>query len=172
MKRIGLFLLVLALVLLCVPAYATTTNGLGETVTRSGELAAFLDGSGNIYISGLNQPVNTAKADGLISIDPYRIIFFAKADAASGIPAGRLYELRLNSADSANPFTESAITDDAYAACLDADDIYYISRSDRTRLMRHDLTTGLASIAFTADEALQSSYSETLTKIAQAVIFE
>ena len=65
MKKLGLLLLILSLLMMSAGAYAagTNTNGQGDLITRSGELAAFQDGSGNIYISGLNTPVNTTRAE-------------------------------------------------------------------------------------------------------------
>ena len=116
MKKHGLLLiLVLALILICAPAYATETSGQGGMVARNGELAAFLDGNGSIYISGLNTPVNTTPAASVLTIDSYRILFLAKANAASGIPGTRLISLSLG--DNA----ETVLTDDAFAACLSED---------------------------------------------------
>ena len=118
MKKLVALLLILLLCALCAPALAANTDGLGDTVARSAELAAFLDESGSIYVSGLERPVNTTKASSLVSIDPYRILFFAQADAAAYIPQGRLIALSLNG------FGETVITDDAYAACLDEENVY------------------------------------------------
>ena len=113
MKKHGfLLILVLALILICTPALATETSGQGGMVARNGELAAFLDGNGNIYISGLNTPVNTTPAASVLTIDSYRILFLAKANAISGIPGTRLISLNLD--DNA----ETIVTDDAFAACL------------------------------------------------------
>ena len=133
MKKTASILLIMILSLLCIPALASGTNGQGDMVARNGELAAFLDGSGNIYISGLDKPVNTTKADSLLSIDPYRILFF---DQAEGSANQRLVALNLDG------FDEATITDDAFAACQDADSVYYISRADRTQLKRYDLNDG------------------------------
>ena len=158
MKKLGLLLLILSL-LLSAGAYAagTNTNGQGDLITRSGELAAFQDGSGNIYISGMNTPVNTTRAENLISIDPYRILFFAEENVANGVPAGRLCALEFST--QAGTFTEKIVTDDAYAACLDADSVYYISRANRNTLMRHDLDSGKTTTVFTANEAMQRIYT-------------
>ena len=158
MKKLSLLLLILSLLLMSTSALAagTNTNGHGDLIARSAELAAFQDGSGNIYISGLNTPVNTTKAEALISIDPYRILFFAKENAANGIPAGRLCALEFSTA--AGDYTEKIITDDAYAACLDGDSVYYISLSNRSQLMRCDLDGGKTTNVFTANEALQRLY--------------
>ncbi len=41
-------------------------------------LAAYVDGYGNLYIPGREQPVNDARADQIVSIDPYRLIFLSK----------------------------------------------------------------------------------------------
>lgn len=153
MKKLGLYILLAVLVLTAIPAFAAGTNGLGDTIARNGELAAFLDGSGNIYISGLSQPVNGTKAESILSIDPYRILFFAKADPAKNIGEGTLIDLNLDT------MGETKITGDAHAACLDGDNIYYVSESDRTRLMRYDLNTVKTDNVFTANEALERIYA-------------
>ena len=150
MKKIVSVLLILILSLLCIPAFATATNGQGDMVARNGELAAFLDGSGNIYVSGLDRPVNATKADALLSIDPYRIVFFAQAQ---GDANRRLVSLKLDG------FAETAITDDAFAACQDADSVYYISRADRTQLKRYDLDSGATTTVYSSTEALERVYS-------------
>ena len=151
MKKLCLILI--AVLMLCASAYAVQTDGQGELIARSGELAAFLDGSGNIYVSGLETPTNSVKAETIISIDPYRILYFAQADALAGIPEGRLISLTLDD------FAHTAITDDAYAACLSGDEIYYISRSSRNQLMRYDLNTQHTAVVFTANEALERIYA-------------
>ena len=153
MKKHGLLLiLVLALILICAPAYATETSGQGGMVARNGELAAFLDGNGSIYISGLNTPVNTTPARSILTIDSYRILFLAQANTAAGVPQTRLISLNLD--DNA----ETIVTDDAYAACLDAETVYYISSADRTRLMQQDLDTGASSVAYQSSEVLERVY--------------
>ena len=149
MKKTASILLILILSLLCIPALASGTNGQGDMVARNGELAAFLDGSGNIYISGLDKPVNTTKADSLLSIDPYRILFF---DQAEGSANQRLVTLNLDG------FAEATITDDAFAACQDADSVYYISRADRTQLKRYDLNDGNTATVYSSAEALERVY--------------
>ena len=153
MKKHGfLLILVLALILICTPALATETSGQGGMVARNGELAAFLDGNGSIYISGLNTPVNTTPAASVLTIDSYRILFLAKANAASGIPGTRLISLNLD--DNA----ETIVTDDAYAACLSEESVYYISSADRTRLMQLDLDTRFSAVAFQSAEDLERVY--------------
>ncbi len=151
-KRSILLILVLALIFICAPAYATEANGQGGMVARNGELAAFLDGNGSIYISGLDTPVNATPAASILTIDSYRILFLARANSAAGIPSTRLVSLNLG--DNA----ETIVTDDAYAACLDGETVYYVSSADRTKLMRLDLDTRASSLAFQSSEVLQRVY--------------
>lgn len=159
MKKAVLFLLILSLLLTGASALAagTHTDGQGDLLARNAELAAFLDGNGNIYISGLNTPVNTTHAESLISVDPYRILFFAEESTASGVSAGRLCALEFGGGT--NNFIEKTLTNDAYAACLDGDNVYYISRANRTQLMCYDLDSGKNVVAFTANEAMQRVYT-------------
>ncbi len=163
MKKLTSLLLILVLIALCAPAFATDTNGRGDTVARSAELAAFLDGSGNIYVSGMEQPVNATKADSLVSIDPYRILFFAQENAAANIPQGRLVALSLNG------FSETVVTDDAYAACLDAENVYYISKANRAQLVCRNLDSGESRTVYTATESLDRIYSSSIGVITSLV---
>ena len=150
MKKTAAILLILILSLLCIPALAAGTNGQGDMVARNGELAAFLDGSGNIYVSGLDKPVNVTKADSLLSIDPYRILFFAQAQSGAN---RSLIGLNLDG------FAETVITDDAFAACQNADSVYYISRADRTQLRRYELDGGKTATVYSSTEPLERVYS-------------
>ena len=153
MKKLGfLLIMTLALIFICAPALAVGTSGQGDMVARNGELAAFLDGNGSIYISGLNTPVNTTPAESVLTIDSYRILFLARANAASGIPGTRLISLNLD--DNA----ETIVTDDAYAACLDAETVYYISSANRKQLMQMDLDTRFSAVAYQATEDLERVY--------------
>ena len=153
MKKLSfLLILVLALILICAPAYATETSGQGGMVARNGELAAFLDGNGSIYISGLNTPVNTTPAASVLTIDSYRILFLAKENAISGIPGTRLISLNLD--DNA----ETIVTDDAFAACLSEESVYYISSANRKQLMQLDLDTRFSAVAFQSTEDLERVY--------------
>ena len=153
MKKLGfLLIMTLALIFICAPALAVGTSGQGDMVARNGELAAFLDGNGSIYISGLNTPVNTTPAESVLTIDSYRILFLARANAASGIPGTRLISLNLDDN------VETIVTDDAYAACLDAETVYYISSANRKQLMQMDLDTRFSAVAYQATEDLERVY--------------
>ena len=147
MKKLCL-LLILILALICVPAFAASTDGQGDMVARNGELSAFVDGNGYIYVSGVSTPVNATKATGIVSIDAYRILFFADGGAGQR----NLMSLNLNG------FAETTVTNDAYAACLYQDTVYYISRADRTKLCAYSLDGGSTTTAFTASEALERVY--------------
>ena len=56
MKKISAIILVLVLVLMNMSAFAVGSDGLGSHIIRSAELAAFMDDSGNIFVSGLHTP--------------------------------------------------------------------------------------------------------------------
>ncbi len=153
MKKCILYLLIALMIVIGLPAMAAGADGLGDDLARNGELAAFLDGSGNIYISGLNQPVNGTKAESILSIDPYRILFFARADESAGIGEGVLIDLNLDT------MGETRVTADAHAACLNEDNIYYVSEANRNQLMRYDLNTVQTQNVFTANEAIERIYA-------------
>ena len=153
MKKLRIFLIMIALVLTCTSAFAMETTGQGSMVARNAELAAFTDGNGYIFVSGLSTPVNTTRAENILHIDAHRIVFFAKADAAAGIPEGRLISLKLDG------FVETVVTNDVYAACCVEDSIYYISNNSRSQLMRYDLDTRITRVAYFGAEDLQRVYS-------------
>ena len=75
MKKTGLLLILLALIIALIPAYAATASGRGDEVGRNGALAAFMNSTGSIYISGQSTPMNQTPARGILSIDAYRIVF-------------------------------------------------------------------------------------------------
>ncbi len=150
MKKICL-LLILILALACVPALAASADGRGDMVTRNGELSAFVDGNGYIYVSGLNQPVNTTKASGIVSVDAYRILFFSQDNNGTR----NLISLSLSG------FEETVVTGDAYAACCYEDTVYYISDAARTNLNSYSLDDGTSSTVYTAGEALERVYAST-----------
>ncbi len=150
MKKLCL-LLILILALICVPAFAAGTGGQGDMVARNGELSAFVDGNGYIYVSGVSTPVNATKASGIVSIDAYRILFFTEDSSGQR----NLVSLKLDG------FSETVVTGDAYAACLYEDTVYYISRADRTKLCAYSLDNGSTSTVFTASEALERVYAST-----------
>ena len=152
MKRIYALLLALVLALSSLPALAANTDGQGDTVARNAELAAFMDGNGYIYISGQSRPVNTTIAESILSIDPYRIVFFARENSAAGIPANRLVCLTLDG------FREFIVTDDAYAACVSGDTIYYISADDRTALVQADVDSFVSDVLYESFEPMQRVY--------------
>ncbi|MBQ8506378.1 MAG: peptidoglycan-binding protein [Clostridia bacterium] len=146
MKKIGLLILMLALLLTATPALAAATAGQGDMVARNGELAAFMDGNGNIYVSGLAKPVNTTPAENILSIDPYRIVFFAEEENA-------LIALDLDS------FSESVICIGAKAACVEGDDVYYIDSIETNALKHADLSTDAPhTTLFRAPEELERIY--------------
>ena len=152
MKKILALVLALVLALTSLTAFAAGTDGKGDTIARNGELAAFMDGNGYIYISGQSRPVNTTVAEKILSIDPYRIVFFAKENFAAGIPANRLICLTLDG------FAEHIVTDDAFAACVSGDSIYYISAGDRKALVEADVDTFVSNVLYETLEPMQRVY--------------
>lgn len=134
MKKLIATLLTLAMLLSCVPALAGSAGSQSGMTTHSAELAAFEDGNGFIYISGLGTPVNTTPAAEVVSIDPYRILFLAQENAAAFVPATRLIALTLDDRK------ESFITDDAQSAAIWGDAVYYISAAKPGKVICYDLT--------------------------------
>ena len=80
MKKCLSLLLAAVMTLLCCSAFAESTTGRGDLVVRSESLSAYVDGDGNLWIPGNSQPVNKTKADAIVSIDAYRLIFFSVDD--------------------------------------------------------------------------------------------
>lgn len=153
MKRISTILLILLLIAFGASALAANADGQGDLIARNAELAAFMDDNGKIYVSGVASPINSTKASSIVSIDPYRIVFFAAASDDSLVPESRLMSLSLSD------FSETAITDDAAAACVYEDTIFFISKAGPTQLKKYNLDTKKTTTAFSAFETIQSLYA-------------
>ena len=138
-------------ILLALLALALATGALAETpVVRSGALAAYLDGDGKLYLPGNDAPVNRARADGLVSIDAYRLLF--TSDRAEG--GADLYMINLES------MNERLVVERVHAACMaDDDTLYYVPEGGRTQLMRVDLSSMAAAQAYTAPEMIDRLYN-------------
>ena len=65
MKKTALFILLLALCLLCAP-FAVAESG---PVTRSDAFAAYTDGEGHLYLTGKADAINTKPADSVVGMD-------------------------------------------------------------------------------------------------------
>ncbi len=78
MKKRIVFLVIMALCLIgCASALAEDVSGQGAVAVQNDGLAAYVDGSGNLYIPGNDEPINENSADAIISIDSYRLTFFS-----------------------------------------------------------------------------------------------
>ena len=139
MKKLCAILLA-ALMLLAAGALAESA-----TVTRSGALAAYLDGAGGLYLPGNDQAVNTATADALVSIDPYRVLFLSRrADGDRD-----LYMLDLSD------FSEQLLASGVSTATLgNQEAVFYVPSANRAQLMRLDLRTRENTLAYTATELI------------------
>ena len=135
--------------LLCCSAFAESTTGRGDLVVRSESLSAYVDGDGNLWIPGNSQPVNKTKADAIVSIDAYRLIFFSVDDGGKRA----LLSLDLST------FAEQTLAQDVWAACMSDDDhLFYIPANDRTQLCDVNLENNQTTTAYTAVEQLDRLY--------------
>ena len=153
MKKLYTIFLVLLLIAIGSSALAANANGQGDLIARNAELAAFMDDNGNIFVSGIGTPVNTTKASSIVAIDPYRIIFFVEPGNDITVPESRLVSLNLSD------FAETIITDDAAAACIREDEVFYISKSNPTQLKKYGIDTKMTATAFSSFETMQSLYN-------------
>ena len=146
MKRLGAILLALCLL--------TAASALAELapVARSGSLAAYTDGQGQLYIPGKPEAVNDEQADGIISIDNYRLAYLSQAteDDPSDL---RLIDLET--------LEDSLAAEDVYAACLLGEDLYFVPDAERTQLRRLSTADMTATTVHTADEAIDRLYAST-----------
>ena len=107
MKKLTSLLLILVLIALCAPALATDTNGRGDTVARSAELAAFLDESGLradvVQMRAVEAPISLLRGEHRWQLF-LKMYFKGDADAAcakmqalaDAAPAGVRAELEVN----------------------------------------------------------------------------
>ena len=144
-KRLFVVLIAAFCLLLSAAALAEDATGRGSLVATSDTLAAYVDGNGNLLIAGNDQSVTRTRADAVISIDPYRLIFLSE-DGAQG---RALICMDLSS------FEERVLADNVRAACATEDGIlYYISASDRTQLYAVNFEDGTTASVYTASEEL------------------
>ena len=149
MKKCLSLLLAAVMTLLCCSAFAESTTGRGDLVVRSESLSAYVDGDGNLWIPGNSQPVNKTKADAIVSIDAYRLIFFSVDDGGKRA----LLSLDLST------FAEQTLAQDVWAACMGDDDhLFYIPANDRTQLCDVNLENNQTTTAYTAVEQLDRLY--------------
>ena len=148
---------ILVVMLLALPVVC---GALAETgpVARNGALAAYLDGVGGLYLPGSEDALNTAAADAVVSIDPYRVLFLSKrADGDRD-----LYAIDLGD------FSERLLVSGVHAACMDGmETLYYVPSADRAQLMRMDMETGNSFLAYTATE-----YIDRLQRTAEGLVIE
>ena len=155
MKKTGAMILLVILCLLAA-SFALAENG---PVVRGGQFAAYTDGDGRLYLPGRAEPINMRLVNDIVAIDAYRVLFTAANEA---LATQDLYMIDLES------FQESLAAQDVYDACLaDEDTVYYVTRSDRQRLIRLDLADMKAVEVYAAGEAIDSmKWSEVIGTIA------
>ena len=139
MKRIAAILL--ALCMLALAGFALAE----QPVQRSGALAAYVDGQGHLFLPGNTKAINTANANTLVSIDPYRVLFTSEqADGTSD-----LYMIDLGT------FAETRIVRGVHAAAMaDEDTLYYVPAAQRTQLWRMSMTDMTPKLAYTETEPI------------------
>ena len=148
-KRIAILLIAAFCILLSVSAMAESTTGRGDLVARSENLAAYLDGEGNLLIPGKEAPVNERPADSIISIDPYRLLFLSKSGEETDAEKTALVSIDLST------FEEKVIAENVHAACTVGDTkLYYVPAEDRTQLYLADFEHDLITVAYTAPEQI------------------
>ena len=153
-KRILALLIAVMIALSALPAWAESTDGRGNTIVQNETLAAYVDGKGNLYIPGNDQPVNTTYADSIVSIDPYRLVFLSKSEE-NETEKTALISLDLTTAAMA----ETVVSDDVHAACvIDSEDLYYIETANRTQVKCLNFEAGTTTVAYTAWEELDGLY--------------
>ena len=146
MKRTGAILLALALCLLAAQFACAEAN----PVARSGDIAAYVDGDGHLFLSGKADAINDAPADGIVAIDAYRVLYLSPDDFAG---TQDLYMIDLESLD------ETLVAKDVHEACLaDEDTAYYVTNADRTKLMRVSLADLATEEAYAANEPIDRLY--------------
>ncbi len=115
-------------------------------------LAAYVDGSGNLYIPGNDEPINENSADAIISIDSYRLTFLSVTDEGTDDEQTALVVIDLTT------FEESVVDSSVYAACMIDDDLYYVSDTDRTQLYLADFENDLVNLLYTSEESIDGLY--------------
>ena len=146
MKKTALLMLLLALCLLVAPLAVAE----GGPVARSDAFAAYVDGEGHLYLPGRAEPINGETADSVVAIDAYRALYMSPDDFQD---TEDLYMIDLQSLE------ESRVAANVKAACLAGEDTaYYVSGANRKQLMRVDLRTLAAEVAYTAAEPIDRLY--------------
>ena len=152
-KRIVILLIAALCLLLSASALAENSAGRGTPAVQNDGIAAYLDGKGNLLIPGNDLPINERPADSIISIDPYRLFFLSRTNAATDAEQTALVCMDLST------FEERVLYADVYAACSAGDDqLYFISAADRTQLYRADFEHDLISVVYTSAEPLEGLF--------------
>ena len=152
MKRAAALLIAVCLLLLAGFAVAE------QPVERSGALAAYVDGLGGLFLPGNGKAINTAPANKLISIDPYRVLFTSRqADGTDD-----LYMIDLGG------FAETRLARGVHAAVMaDEDTLYYVPAASRAQLWRMSMNDMTPRLAYTAAEPI-----DRLVNTAEGVVFD
>ncbi len=151
-KRIFSLLIAVVIALSAMPAWADSAEGSNGAIVQTETLSAYVDGYGNLYIPGNEQPINKTYADKIVEVDPYRVIFLSKT-GESGAEQTALISLDLTK------MTETTVSSDVRAACvIDSENLYYIEASSRTQLMCLNFDTGKTAVAYTSSEQMDNLY--------------
>ncbi|MEE1200719.1 MAG: hypothetical protein U0L09_08710, partial [Christensenellales bacterium] len=141
-KRIIFALIVGILMMLTIGAHADQATGQGQLVVHEEGMSAYVDGSGNLYISGDPAPLNTLPATSVVSIDPYRIVFISTTRSENAPEKSALVCLDLSGK------TETTLYEDIYSACLDTSGrLYFVPRDNRTEIRLVDFDKNVTTIA-------------------------
>ncbi|MGX8705524.1 MAG: hypothetical protein ACSW8J_03000, partial [bacterium] len=153
MKRIAAMLLAL---LVCLLAGFALAEDL--PVQRSGALAAYVDGAGQLFLPGNDKAINRASADALISIDPYRVLFTSEQPDGSS----DLYMIDLGT------FAETRVARGVHAAAMaDEDTLYYVPSASRTQLWMLSMKDMTPKLAYTETEPI-----DRLVNTAEGLVFD
>lgn len=157
MKRIGAIILMIIICLLSTsPSMAEQSISQSHMNIKSGALAAYTDENGFIYIPGNAEPVNRdeagflqSPAQAVLSIDPYRLLFFSSRDDGGC----DLMQIDLES------FEFSLLAENVRSACLvEESTLYYTLQSDPSVLMRMNLFNETEDSVYTASEPIDCLY--------------
>ena len=144
-NRILIALIAVFCLLIPTAALADGATGLGERIVANDILAAYTDGNGHLMIAGNDVPVTRTRADSVISVDPYRIVFLSEDNA------GKHALICLNLSDN----RENILADNVRAACMAENDrLYFVTNEDRTTLKTADFENDSISVVYTASEEI------------------
>ena len=146
MKRrpIGRIAWILILALLVPTLALAADSGL---IVRNGQLGAYLDGEGGLYITGRDERVNSRYAVEILALDEERVLYRAQE---KGQENGAVSSVALDT------FSETVMAEGVCAATVYEDALYFVQSQDRTRLMCLNFATGEITVAASTTEHMES----------------